>query len=113
MKVSLSGVVLGRVGNKWKDEGALNDFNLLGQMKVKLFAESEIIKLPETGNLPSTALLEIRSDTSKDPREDFDYYLGKMQFQVLLGNAKGKRTYTMKSHSLNSEKCCLQDSLQW
>ena len=89
-KVSLSGVVWGRVGNKWKDEGTWNDFNLLSQMKVKLFAESEIIKLPDTGNLPSTALLEIRSDTSKDPREDFDYYLGKMQFQVLSGNAKGK-----------------------
>ena len=112
MKRSLSGVVWGRVGNKWKNEGALNDFNLLRQMKVKLFAESEIRELPETGNLPSRALLEIRSGTSKDPRADFDYYSIKTQFQVLSGNAKGERTYPMKSHSLNS-KCCLQDSLQW
>lgn len=102
MKRSLSGVVWERVGNKWKDEGALNDFNLLRQMKVKLFAESEIRELPETGNLPSGALLEIRSGTSKDPRADFDYYSIKTQFQVLSGNAKGERTYPMKSHSLNS-----------
>lgn len=108
MKRSLSGVVWGRVGNKWKNEGALNDFNLLRQMKVKLFAEWD---QRTSRKLASRALLEIRSGTSKDPRADFDYYSIKTQFQVLSGNAKGERTYPMKSHSLNS-KCCLQDSLQ-
>ena len=49
MKISLFGVVWGRVGNKWENKGTLNDFNLFNQMRVELFAESGVIKLSESG----------------------------------------------------------------
>lgn len=49
MKISLLGVVWGRVGNKWEDKGTLNDFNLFNQMRVELFTESGVVKLSESG----------------------------------------------------------------
>lgn len=49
MKISLLGVVWGRVGNKWEDKGTLNDFNLFNRMRVELFTESGVVKLSESG----------------------------------------------------------------